>query len=417
MNDLPAPPSPRPAERDQSATRPEESRGEPAGFAGAARGGPSREAERSERGVEAGGGPKGMGTLPGFPHQRNVVGVKYAPTGPTIDCDSGNLVFRQGEAVVVDDRRGGTVATVSVPTTARKGAGSLGRILRRAEPRDLARAQEEQRRQDDAMAFARSRAHALRLPIKVFRVDFDHGGDRALFFFSSEKRVDFRDLVRDLSARLRARIEMRQVGVRDEAKLVGGIGSCGRELCCSTFLPHFGPVSIKMAKNQRLVLNPTKVAGQCGRLKCCLMYEDAQYVEAGKGLPKIGKQVQTPEGVGRVDDLNILSRKVRVSFFDRPSETFDASDVRALDANATPTPALGTPPPHDGRALPEEDAAGIEDIADVAKDAALSTPHPAAENAEEPHGHNQEVSGESSRQRARSGRGCRETGPESKSSR
>jgi hypothetical protein len=179
-------------------------------------------------------------------------------------------------------------------------------------------------------------------------------------------------------------------------------------------------VSIKMAKNQRLVLNPTKVAGQCGRLKCCLMYEDAQYVEAGKGLPKIGKQVQTPEGVGRVDDLNILSRKVRVSFFDRPSETFDASDVRALDANATPTPALGTPPPHDGRALPEEDAAGIEDIADVAKDAALSTPHPAAENAEEPHGHNQEVSGESSRQPPAAEntevRG-EETGPESKSSR
>ena len=378
MNDLPAPPSPRPAERDQSATRPEESRGEPAGFAGAARGGPSREAERSERGVEAGGGPKGMGTLPGVPYQRNVVGVKYAPTGPTIDCDSGNLVFRQGEAVVVDDRRGGTVATVSVPTTARKGAGSLGRILRRAEPRDLARAQEEQRRQDDAMAFARSRAHALRLPIKVFRVDFDHGGDRALFFFSSEKRVDFRDLVRDLSARLRARIEMRQVGVRDEAKLVGGIGSCGRELCCSTFLPHFAPVSIKMAKNQRLVLNPTKVAGQCGRLKCCLMYEDAQYVEAGKGLPKIGKQVQTPEGVGRVDDLNILSRKVRVSFFDRPSETFDASEIGPLESGATPTPAPVAVPPLRERSLPEEE---IENLADAAKEAS-STPPAAAENAE-----------------------------------
>ena len=308
MNDLPAPPAPRPAQRDQSPTRPEE---------------------------------------------RKVVGVKYAPTGPTIDCDSGSLVLRQGEAVVVDDRRGGTVARVSVPTTARKGAGTLGRILRRAEPHDLARAQEEKRRQDDALAFARSRAHALRLPIKVFRVDFDHGGDRALFFFASEKRIDFRDLVRDLSARLRARIEMRQVGVRDEAKLVGGIGSCGRELCCSTFLPHFAPVSIKMAKNQRLVLNPTKVAGQCGRLKCCLMYEDAQYVEASKGLPKVGKQVQTPDGVGRVDDLDILARKVRVLFMDRPPAIFDASEIRPLEPSATPTPASGTPPPHDGPALPD----------------------------------------------------------------
>jgi cell fate regulator YaaT (PSP1 superfamily) len=295
--------------------------------------------------------------------------VKYTPTGRTITLDSGTLVFRRGEAVVVDDRRGGTVATVSEPTTARKGTGTLGRILRRADPRDLARAQEEQRREADALGFARSRARALRLPIKVFRVDVDHGGDRALVCFSSEKRVDFRDLIRDLSARLHARIEMRQVGVRDEAKLVGGIGSCGRELCCSTFLPHFAPVSIKMAKNQRLVLNPTKVAGQCGRLKCCLMYEDAQYVEAGKCLPKVGKQVQTPDGIGRVDDLDILSRKVRVSFLDRPPATFDASEVRLLDAKPTATPAAG----------PREDL----EIEDATKEAGSSTPPPAAENAEE----------------------------------
>jgi cell fate regulator YaaT (PSP1 superfamily) len=255
----------------------------------------------------------------------------------------------------------------------------MGRVLRRAEPRDLARAEEEQRRLADALAFARSRAHALRLPIKVFRVDIDHGGDRALVCFSSEKRVDFRDLVRDLSARLHARVEMRQVGVRDEAKLVGGIGSCGRELCCSTFLPHFAPVSIKMAKNQRLVLNPTKVAGQCGRLKCCLMYEDAQYVEAGKGLPKVGKQVQTPDGIGRVDDLDILSRKVRVSFLDGPPATFDASEIRPLESTAAPTPTPASAPRLDGKATPEED---IEDLADVAKGTGSSTPLPSDENAE-----------------------------------
>jgi cell fate regulator YaaT (PSP1 superfamily) len=335
MNDLPAPPSPPPAERNQPAARSDE---------------------------------------------RKVVGVKYTPTGPTIDCDSGTLVLRRGEAVVVDDRSVGTVATVSVPTTVRKGAGTLGRILRRAEPRDLARAQDEQRRQADALALARAQAHALHLPIKVFRVDVAHGGDRVLVCFSSEKRIDFRDLVRDLSTRLHARIEMRQTGVRDEAKLVGGIGSCGRELCCSTFLPHFVPVSIKMAKNQRLVLNPTKVAGQCGRLKCCLMYEDAQYVEAGKGLPKVGKQVHTPDGVGRVDDLDVLARKVRVAFPDRPSAIFDAGDVHALDANVTPTPAPVSVPPINGRALPEED---LEDPANTANGASLSAPPPAAENAEE----------------------------------
>jgi cell fate regulator YaaT (PSP1 superfamily) len=310
---------------------------------------------------------------------RNVVGVKYTPTGRIIDCDSGSQVFRQGEAVVVDDRRGGSVATVSVPTTTRKAGGTLGRILRRAEPRDMARAEEDQRRQADALAYARGRAHALRLPIKVFRVDLGHGSDHVLVCFSSEKRIDFRDLVHDLSARLRARVEMRQVGVRDEAKLVGGIGSCGRELCCSTFLPHFAPVSIKMAKNQHLVLNPTKVAGQCGRLKCCLMYEDAQYVEAGKGLPKMGKQVRTPDGVGRVDDIDVLARKVRVWFPDRPSATYTADEVSPLQANTTPTPASVPTSAQAGPALPEEDP---EEVVDAAEDASSPTPPPAAENPE-----------------------------------
>ncbi|HEX7598965.1 MAG TPA: regulatory iron-sulfur-containing complex subunit RicT, partial [Polyangia bacterium] len=278
---------------------------------------------------------------------RNVVGVKYTSTSRCFDCDSGTLVLRQGEAVVVDDRRGGGVATVSIPTTTREFSGTLGRVLRRAEPRDLQRAQEDSRRNLDALAYARARARALRMPIKVFRAELGQGGDRAVFYFSSEKRIDFRDLLRDLSTRLHARIEMRQTGVRDEAKMVGGIGSCGRELCCSTFLPHFAPVSIKMAKNQRLVLNPTKVAGQCGRLKCCLMYEDAPYVEAGKGLPKGGKQVQTPDGVGRVDDIDVLGRRVRVSFMDRPPATFTAEEVQSLQqANMTPTPVVTANPAH-----------------------------------------------------------------------
>jgi cell fate regulator YaaT (PSP1 superfamily) len=126
------------------------------------------------------------------------------------------------------------------------------------------------------------------------------------------------------------------VGVRDEAKMVGGIGSCGRELCCTTFLPQFAPVSIKMAKNQNLVLNPTKVSGQCGRLKCCLVYEEAMYVEASKNLPRIGRRVETPEGPGRVEDLNVLAGKVRVCFPDRPPLVFDAAELRPSGSEEPP---------------------------------------------------------------------------------
>jgi cell fate regulator YaaT (PSP1 superfamily) len=290
--------------------------------------------------------------------ERSLAGVQYTPGGRVFYCDAGNLQLRRGERVVVEDRRGGGMATVIVPTSTRMVSGSVGRIVRRAEPRDAQRAEAEQQRQAGALAFARERTRALGLPIKVFRVDLGHGSDRAMFFFSSEQRVDFRDLVRDLAGHLHTRIEMRQVGVRDEAKLVGGIGSCGRELCCSTFLPHFAPVSIKMAKNQRLVLNPTKVAGQCGRLKCCLMYEDAQYVEASKGLPRVGKPVQTPEGLGRVDDLEVLAGKVRVAFPDRPPVTFLASEITPLQPGpgAVTPPPVSQPPAAPAAKLPEDDS-------------------------------------------------------------
>lgn len=271
---------------------------------------------------------------------RALVKVRLLRTGRTLDCDAANLVLRQGEKVLVDDRRTAALGVVALASVPRPMPGPVGRVLRRAEPRDLERAQQDDKREDDALAFARTRARALGLPIKLFRVDLS--SDRALFFFSCEQRVDFRGLVRDLAGHLRSRIEMRQVGVRDESKMTGGIGSCGRELCCSTYLTRFAPVSIKMAKHQRLVLNPTKIAGQCSRLKCCLVYEDDLYVELSKGLPKPGKKVETPEGIGRVDDLDVLGGRVRVTFFERPPMTFLASEVRLVGADpggsVTPTP-------------------------------------------------------------------------------
>jgi cell fate regulator YaaT (PSP1 superfamily) len=267
----------------------------------------------------------------------NVAGVKLDPRGRTLACDAGSLVLRHGEQVVVDDGESTEVGTVAVPGAARPAGAPLPRIVRRADARDLARVADAARRTADALAVARARAAAQALPIKIFRVDFQRGG-RVLVSFASETRIDFRQLVRELAAELRSRIEMRQVGVRDEAKVIGGIGSCGRELCCSTFLPKFAPVSIKMAKNQNLALSPAKVSGQCGRLKCCLVYEDDVYREAAASLPRLGRSVATPDGVGRVGDLDVLRGRVRVYFDNQPPKVFGAADV-------SPAPPPVAPPP------------------------------------------------------------------------
>jgi cell fate regulator YaaT (PSP1 superfamily) len=272
----------------------------------------------------------------------NVVGVKLTPTGRTLACDAGKLALRPGDRVVIDDD-GATVATVAVAPSLRAAAPPVPRVLRVAEARDLARLEGDQRRAADALAYARDRARARNLPIKMFRVELGAGGGRATFYFAAEQRIDFRELVRELASRVHARVEMRQVGVRDEAKMVGGIGSCGRELCCSTFLPKFAPVSIKMAKNQNLALNPTKVSGQCGRLKCCLVYEEANYVEAAKRLPRAGKRVTTPEGVGRVGDVDVLRERVRVYFEDQPPKVFPAADVSVLAPTGEPAPSGAEP--------------------------------------------------------------------------
>jgi len=273
----------------------------------------------------------------------NLVGVKLSPTGRTFACDAGALApngLKLGDRVVLDDEDA-SVATVAVAPGLRAASPPVPRVVRLAEPRDLARLDADRHRAADALAFARERARARNLPIKVFRAEMRAGG-RATFYFAAEQRIDFRELVRDLASRVRARVEMRQVGVRDEAKMTGGIGSCGRELCCSTFLPKFAPVSIKMAKNQNLALNPTKVSGQCGRLKCCLVYEEANYVEAAKRLPRSGKRVTTPDGVGRVGDVDVLRERVRVYFEDQPPKVFPAAEVRLVSPpGADPAASTG----------------------------------------------------------------------------
>jgi cell fate regulator YaaT (PSP1 superfamily) len=262
-------------------------------------------------------------------------GVRLRPGGRSLSCDVGGLSLEVGMTVVIQSERGHEFGIVTVAPARRPLRGRMPRIARIANDRDLERARGDDHKAAEAVTIARRLIRELNVDIKMFHAEVI-GGGRVVLFFASEARLDFRDLVRELSNRLRARVELRQVGVRDEAKMVGGIGSCGRELCCSTFLPRFAPVSIKAAKNQNLALTPSKVSGQCGRLKCCLVYEEAAYVEAAKKLPRIGKRVETPDGVGKVVDLDILRGRVRVMYADAPPKIFEATELRPAAPLAPP---------------------------------------------------------------------------------
>ena len=167
-----------------------------------------------------------------------------------------------------------------------------------------------------------------KLPMKLIEVESFLEGSKIIFYFVSEGRVDFRALVKDLAGVFKTRIEMRQVGVRNEAKMIGGLGTCGREFCCCSFLKEFEPVSVKMAKEQNLALNPQKISGACGRLMCCLAYEMDTYAELKKDRPKVGKRVVTPRGPGKVAQLNVINQKVRVSLDGGEEEEFALDEIR-----------------------------------------------------------------------------------------
>ncbi|GAF39944.1 hypothetical protein FC83_GL000372 [Agrilactobacillus composti DSM 18527 = JCM 14202] len=186
------------------------------------------------------------------------------------------------------------------------------KIKHLATPADLALDADNQTEADAALAVAQEKSDKHDLKMKLIASEYSLDRQKLIFYFTADKRVDFRELVRDLAAIYKTRIELRQIGVRDEAKILGGIGPCGRQLCCSTFLGEFVPVSIKMAKDQNLSLNPTKISGLCGRLMCCLQYEDAVYEAAKAKLPDYGDTVVTEEGRGRVVGLNFLSDIVKV---------------------------------------------------------------------------------------------------------
>jgi cell fate regulator YaaT (PSP1 superfamily) len=274
---------------------------------------------------------------------RNPIGIKFNSAGKIYLFDAGDDSYRAGEEVVVDTERGPRLAVVAVaPLRSEVTRGPLRRVLRRPGRNDLRNLEKNHERDLEVLRTAREIARELDLPIKVFRSELSLGGGKAVVYFSTDDKIDTRRLARELNQRIHLRIELRQTGVRDEAKMVGGIGSCGQELCCTTWLPAFVPVSIKNAKDQGLVLNPTKVSGQCGRLKCCLVYEQETYAELRKGLPKLGKRVVTGAGEGRVVEVDVLRQRVRVSLVHGEIQVFTADEVRPMFPSQSGAPRTST---------------------------------------------------------------------------
>jgi len=236
------------------------------------------------------------------------VGVRFKKAYRVYTFEVAGLECEIGDWVVVETERGMALGQVSSPPRelSEPPAHPLKKVLRRAEDRDILRYEQNCELEGYAHQFCLELIRQKNLPMKLVDVEYLFDGSKAIFYFTSEGRVDFRDLVRDLARQFHTRIEMRQIGVRDEAKLVGGVGCCGRELCCATWLTDFAPISVRMAKDQNVSLNPSKISGICGRLMCCLSYEHQMYRKLGQEMPKLGKRVETPRGEGKVVRRNVL---------------------------------------------------------------------------------------------------------------
>ncbi len=242
-----------------------------------------------------------------------VVGVRFKPGGKVYDFDSGAFVLNLGDHVIVETEQGLGLGTVVVPPTPIENGSpdrTLKKIYRMANQEDLRQVEENAQEQRIAHAYCLKCIRQLGLKMNLFAVEKTFNRTKMTFFFTADGRVDFRQLVKMLVKEFGVRIEMRQVGIRNQAKMCGGIGRCGRQLCCSSFLEKFEPVSIRMAKEQGLSLNPTKVSGQCGRLMCCLTYENETYLTLKQHMPKVGKVIETRSGAGKVIRHNAIANRL-----------------------------------------------------------------------------------------------------------
>ena len=265
-----------------------------------------------------------------------VIGVRFKNVGKMYYFDPGDARPKKGDHAIVETARGvecGEVTMECREVSDDNIVQPLKKVIRIATKEDLARVEDNHRREKSAFEICCKKIAAHKLEMKLVDVEYTFDNSKILFYFTADGRVDFRELVKDLAGVFRTRIELRQIGVRDESKMLGGIGICGRPFCCSTFLGGFQPVSIKMAKEQGLSLNPVKISGACGRLMCCLKYGQEAYQDLLRSTPKVNAVVITPDGKGTVIDQNILTGMLTIQLDKAPDaapKTFHMKDVKVV---------------------------------------------------------------------------------------
>ena len=268
---------------------------------------------------------------------KNIVGVRFKKPGKIYFFDPQNLKISNKDFVIVETAQGEEYGEVAISNRAipeEKIVKPLKKVLRIATYKDKKHYEENKKKEKEAFEICKQKIKEHKLEMTLTDVEFKFDNSKVLFYFTADGRIDFRDLVKDLAAIFKTRIELRQIGVRDEVKRIGGNGVCGRELCCCSFLGNFETVSIKMAKEQNMSLNPSKISGNCGRLMCCLKYEQEVYEEKMNRLPRIGAIVKTEDGEGTVEGVETLKERIRVKLKDDNGEyyfkKYDASDVKII---------------------------------------------------------------------------------------
>lgn len=275
----------------------------------------------------------------------NVIGVRFRYAGKVYYFDPVDIKLEQGEMVIVETARGvecGEVVNPAREVDESEVVAPLKKVMRKATEEDLNQVEGNRKKSEEAYQICLEKIQKHNLDMKLIDVEYTFDNNKILFYFTADGRIDFRELVKDLAAVFRTRIELRQIGVRDEAKMMGGLGVCGRSLCCSTHLTEFHPVSIKMAKEQSLSLNPTKISGTCGRLMCCLKYEQEAYEDLLRRIPRVGALVQTPVGTGSVMYVSLLEEKVKVKLDnnnDPDLKEYHVSEIKLIkDVEKAPEP-------------------------------------------------------------------------------